>query len=245
MNSAEKITGDKIFKLINQLKKEKSILRLNILGTGYEGLSIVLGIKMINESPCLILDFPAGARESILNSQGKKTIIEFNDKDRILYTLRSIVERVSEDDICILVPNVVYRLQRRQYFRIISPIGTKVIINEGYKSYEFNMIDISEGGTLISQPAAFHDANLFFKGAQKPLLIIFYEGNAKRTIRVNKAEIKRIEKIPETSCINYGVQFIDCDKKEENTIRNFVFSRQRMLLQKKRFPDGDSLPDIR
>jgi len=230
MENPEEITGSKIPELLEQLKRERITIRFVVLGTGSEGLSIVLGTKVVDGKTCLIIDIPTGMRYWISQAQGMKAFIEFTDKDKVHYTLRSKIEGVTENYVCIRLPMVITRLQRRKFFRVSAPADTKAIINEKDGRYEFNVIDISEGGILISHPASFHDEDRFFKGALKTLIILYREEGIKQTIKVEKAEIKRIEKSWETGNYNYAFQFIECGKKEENDIRNLVFSCQRRIL---------------
>lgn len=239
MEAPESITGESMLKLIDRLKKEKTIIKLHILGTSNEGLSIVLGIETVNETPCLIIDFPTGTEDNIFQAQGKKAIIKFIDRERVHYNFRSVITGVSRQNVYILLPKVIYRLQRRKYFRTPPPIATKVIINEEGKRYEFDMLNISEGGALISHPSDAHDDSKFFKGALKTLVIVYNQDNNKQTIKVNKAEIIRIEKIWETRRYQYGIQFIDYGTQEENDIRNFIYSCQRRLLKSRYSPEDE------
>lgn len=233
MEAPEIITGENMLGLIDQLKKERIALKLNIAGSDNEGLSILLGIRQVNGNPCLIIDFPAGTGLDMLYAHGKKVNIEFIDKKKIHYSFRSIIEDVTPQNIYVLIPNVINRIQRRRFFRIPPPLGTKIIINERDRKFEFNVINISEGGALISHPADFHDEKIFFQSAQKSLVIVYNEDGNKHTIKVNKAEIKRINKVLETRRYNYAFHFIDCGRQEENDIRNFIYSCQRRFLEKK------------
>jgi len=241
MEDPEIITGKKMIELLDQLKSERITLNLRVFGTGNEGLSILLGRKPVNAKQCLILDFPAGARFDILYAEGNKVIVEFSDKNRIHYSLRSVIEGVSPRNIYILLPKEIQRIQRRRFFRIPPPSGTRVIINDDDGKFEFNIIDISEGGMLISHPASFHDERKFFQGARKTLIIVCREKGDIQTIKINKAEIKRIKKILETGCYNYAFQFIELGRKEENDIRNFVYSCQRRILEERQIQDEAEL----
>jgi c-di-GMP-binding flagellar brake protein YcgR len=241
MEDTEIITGSKMLDLLDQLKRERTTLNLYIPGTGYEGLSIMLGVERINGIPCINMDFPTGIGPGIFLTQGKKVIIEFIDKNKIHYHLRSIIEGVSRQSLDILLPDVVHRLQRRKFFRIPPPISTRIIINEKNRKYEFDVIDISEGGALISHPAAFHDDSKFFKGAFKSLIISYRKDDDMQTIKVDKAEIKRIIKAWRTGCYNYALQFVEHGKKEENDIRNFIYSYQRRLIRKRRIQEEEDM----
>lgn len=239
MEPPESITGERLLVLLDQLKRERITLHLTVPGTGNEGLSILLGTKTLNGKPCLILDFPAGAHYDILYAQGKKVIIEFSDKNKVHYSLRSVIESVSPRDMHILLPESMQRIQRRKFFRIPPPMGTRVVINDEDGKLEFNVVDISEGGVLVSHPSAFHDERKFFQNAQKSLDIVYREEGNTKTIKVNRAEIKRIKKMPDDGSYHYAFQFTDCGRREENEIRNFVYSCQRRFLKRKQIMEEE------
>jgi len=239
MEAPEIITGERMLGLVDQLKRERSALKLNIAGCDNEGLSILLGIAQFNGNPCLMLDFPAGVSLDTLFAHGKKVYIEFTDKKKINYNFRSTVAGVTPQNIYILMPKAINRLQRRRFFRIPPPLGTKIIINDEWGKFEFNVVNISEGGALISHPDAFHDERIFFQGAEKSLVIVCGEEGNAHTIKIRKAEIKRINKVPETHRYNYALHFIDCGTQEENKIRNFIYSCQRRFLEKRQILGED------
>jgi len=233
MENIERVTGDKILKIFDRLKKERTILKLNILGIGYEGLSIIIDVKGFNKPPYFLIDLPGGAQDNLLNARGKTVAIEFTGNDKVPCSLKSVIESVTEKNISIIFPGVITRLQRRKYFRIPAPLGTKAIIIEKDARYEFNVIDISEGGILISHPDCFHNGDKFFEGAVKPLLIVYNEGANEQRIAISKAQIKRIEKITDIGRVNYAFQFLDRGIKAENDIMNLIYSYQRRLLQRR------------
>jgi c-di-GMP-binding flagellar brake protein YcgR len=240
MEGPESITGDKIRELLGLLKMERTILKLIILGARNEWLSIVLEAEASNGIPCFVIDFPGGAGDDIMHSKGKKIIIEFTDKDRVHYRLRSVIESVSRQNIYVLMPEAIYRFQRRGYFRV-SPMGTKAIINDEEGRHEFDVVNISEGGVLISHPVALYNGREFFKGAMKPLLIVYKDGEDEQMIAINKAEIKRIIKRSEAGCYEYAFAFHDRGKEIEKDIRNFIYSCQRKILYRMKYTEEDQL----
>jgi c-di-GMP-binding flagellar brake protein YcgR len=227
MERPEEISGKKMLELIEQLKKDKIVLSVHILDTENEGLSIILGTKIVNDKQCLILDFPTGIGGMIFHAKDLKVAIEFADKNKIHYNLKSVIEDVTRQNLYVRLPRVIYRIQRRKFFRTESPLGLKMIIDEKSERYEFNVINISEGGALISHPAKLHNDIRFFKGAVKPVIIVCREDDHVQTIKIDKAEISRIKSVRETGNYNYALQFIECDKREEKDLRNLIYLCQR------------------
>jgi c-di-GMP-binding flagellar brake protein YcgR len=239
LESPESITGEKIPELLDRFKQERTTLKFNIPGAWNEWLSIIVEVGINNGTPCFVIDYPGGPSGDLLNSQGKKIIIEFTDKNRIHYRLRSVIESVSRQNIYILMPEAVHRLQRRGYFRVPSPIDTRVIIRDEYGSLDLEVVNISEGGVLACNPAASHKSVRFYKGAYKGISIIYKEDEERQGIEIKKAEIKRVVKRPETGCYEYAFMFLDRGRDTEKEIRKFIYSCQRKILYRKKYPEED------
>jgi hypothetical protein len=53
-------------------------------------------------------------------------LFDFVGKDKILYSFRTVVGRINGDDIWMEFPEFIERVQRRKFYRIAPPIGTKI-----------------------------------------------------------------------------------------------------------------------
>jgi c-di-GMP-binding flagellar brake protein YcgR len=233
----ESITGDQIPILFDRLKSERTILKLHLMGVRNDWLSIVIGIKTSNGTPCFVMDFPGGAGYELRGSQGKKVIIEFTDRNRVHYRLRSVIEMIEDQNLYALMPETVYRLQRRGYFRVPSPIDTRVIIRDEDGSLDLDVVNISERGLLASNPTASHRGVRFFKGAFKGLSIVYKENEDQERIEIKKAEIRRVAKRPEADCYEYAFLFLDRGRDMEKELRKFIYSCQRKILYRKKYPE--------
>ena len=59
----DRISGKRMLGVLNELARERTVLRLNALGTGYEGLTIATGVVREQNTSYLLVDYPAGFRE--------------------------------------------------------------------------------------------------------------------------------------------------------------------------------------
>ena len=58
MERVDKITGNRIYGLLEQARKKRIMLKMNILGTGHEGLTMVIGFNIKNnDERFFIIDF--------------------------------------------------------------------------------------------------------------------------------------------------------------------------------------------
>ena len=87
LQDSEKISGNKLVDVFRRLQKDRTILRLNLIGKGYEGLTIVTDIRADNGYPYLLIDYPGGSGKTIADSEGGRAFFEFSGEDNKLYGL--------------------------------------------------------------------------------------------------------------------------------------------------------------
>ena len=236
METPDRIIGKKINGIIDQLQKEKTILKLNILDIGYKGLSIVIGVDSDERNSFFLIDYPGGSRDILAKASGKVVFIEFNDLDNIQYSFRSVVEKVAKDSIWIRFPEGIDRKQRRRYFRIATPPGTRITFEMSGRRYELNVINLSEGGALTNQKASHHEEELFCRdGELRNIFLVRNEGDLRASICIKKTRIVRIKKNPETGRYSYGLQFLEMGIAEKEDIRKFIYKCQRRDLKSRSF----------
>ena len=88
MYSTELISGKKLLELFNQIEKEKTILRLYVLGKGFERLTIVTGFEKKNGQTYFLIDTPEGLHERIKEGEVYRLYFEFTDKNKIHKALK-------------------------------------------------------------------------------------------------------------------------------------------------------------
>ena len=236
MEAPDRLIGKKINGIIDQLQKEKTILKLNILDIGYKGLSIVIGVDRDDRNSFFLIDYPGGSRDMLSKASGKSVFFEFNDLDNIQYSFRSIVEKVAQDSIWIRFPEGIDRKQRRKYFRIATPPGTRITFDISGRRYDLNVINLSEGGALINQRSSRHEEALFCKdGEFRNISLVRNEGDLRTRISIKKAKIVRIKKNPEIGRYSYGLQFLEMGIAEKEGIREFIYKCQRRDLKSRSF----------
>ncbi|MBW2610123.1 MAG: PilZ domain-containing protein [Deltaproteobacteria bacterium] len=241
MQDTDRISGTRLFKVFDQLQKDRTILKLNILKTGYEGLTIVVGVDTSNGIPYFLVDTPGGSREIIRETGGGRAFFEYSGEDKLQYNFRSVIDKVIGDDIRLKFPEVIKRIQRRRHFRVAPPLGTKMVLNIDNKRYAFNVINFSQGGALINQDSQLHKKSIFYVGAYlRGIDLICKEDFASAEIGIKKAEIKRMEKNSATGKYQYAIQFQAIERKKEAELRIFTYNCQREVLKRRSFLSENS-----
>lgn len=234
MEDPDKITGTGVIHLVKQARRDRTLLKMSIPGTGYECLTIVTGTDNRNPSSAFFIDCPWDAKEIGKDVEGKRVHFEFSGQDRIRYSFRTYMEGIEAKNLRIRYPETVKRIQRRKSFRIMAPPGTMAEAAITGKRYYFHVANLSEGGALLNQKESFHDNRLLYAGSHiEDLLLENNEGPQRIRIKVRKADITRIEKESKTGRYSYAIRFVEMGRKEEEEIRGFIYMCQRQILKKR------------
>ena len=233
MDDSEKISGKRIFSILEKLKEKHTILNVHVMGTDFEGLSVIVDF-FDGDNPRFIIDYPGTHGSNPTMVKDKKCYIEFSGEDKIPCSFKATIDKISEKRIIFHCPEFIERTQRRRAFRIHVPSGTKMYYTHRNKLLEFDIIDISEGGLLAGIKAINHESLILFKGSKLDnLLISAALEDISVNIKVTSAEIVRVEHIKETARFKYGLRFIDINNEEMNSLKRFIYYCQRRLLKKR------------
>ncbi|MBU0699165.1 MAG: hypothetical protein KKE59_07060 [Proteobacteria bacterium] len=237
MEQAEIIRHKGRLKIFEQLQKDRTLVKLHVLGHQYERLTVVTGTRFNKNMPCFLVDCPSGFAQVIAGVENCRIHFEFIGNDNLQYAFRTTAKEIVRDEIWIRFPEVIQRFQRRKNFRISPPLGTKLYIGEDSARHEISVINVSRGGVL---------GNLFGFGKETQSATIFTVGNKLRNIelvfpseknilrvQVKEALVKRVGKNPETDQNTCALQFTDIKKSQEKILMGFIYRFQRDLLRRR------------
>ena len=239
MTGAEKIQGKKLVRLMEQVQREKIMLSMRLVGQNYERLTMVTRIPKDENASFFAIDPPRDFRNTVSKLGTWEIHFNFNGPDNLEYIFTTSGGKFYDNEIQINFPDYIERLQRRRYFRLSVPAGTKLFFESDQVQREINLINISMRGTL-GLLKTFNE-----KDQKKPILkkedylkdikIIFpsdTEDN-KREVNVNKTIIRRAEHDPQKNMDLYAFEFVSIDRDQERRLIQIIFNLQRLFLQKK------------
>jgi c-di-GMP-binding flagellar brake protein YcgR len=238
--SPDRIGGESLFTLFGRLKEERIPLQFTVFGKNYERLSLITGVKKGDSGSFVLIDSPPRLREDLPECEGLQVKVEFLDSDRIQYAFRSRIVRVSEQDIWLVLPEFVERIQRRRFFRIAPPMGTRVSFIRDGKPLEASVVNLSEGGALLSFGQYSREGLKLWAGEKLHKLHLRCFGErVSAEIRIGEAVIRRVEKDPLAPHPTCACQFLSMDSKDKNSLQVFIFQCQREMLQRRSFMEDD------
>ncbi|MBN2418901.1 MAG: PilZ domain-containing protein [Deltaproteobacteria bacterium] len=242
MKGLEFSKGEDRLGVIEELKNETTLLKMHITGKDFDRLTIITDILPQNTPPLFKIDLPDGFSERVSDIETLKMEFEFTGKENIRYAFRTVGGEILKDGIWIRFPESIERLQRRKFFRIRPPSGTKIFFEIDGKNLEFTVEDISLGGSLgvvafIGQRDR-RSVHLNVGDILKDIRLVFPSGGERFEVDVIKAIVNRIEKGLLKSKPIYALHFVEIEKKAEKFLTELLYRFQREFLRE-RLPVND------
>jgi len=239
MTGAEKIQGKKLIRLMEQVQRERIMLSMRLVGQNYERLTMITRIPKDKNVSFFAIDPPKDFRNTITKLDTWEIYFNFNGLDHLEHIFTTFGGKFSDNETRINLPDYIERLQRRRYFRLSVPTGTKLFFESDQAQREINLINISVRGTL-GLLKTFNEKDqkkpVFKKEDRlKNIKIIFPSDikDNKREVRVNKTIIRRAEHDLQKNMDLYAFEFTSIDKDQEKTLIQIIYDLQRLLLQRK------------
>ncbi len=239
MNDTEILYGRNLLRFFQELEKNKTVIKINLLGHDYERLTMVIGV-LNKESPYYFhIDYPKGFKRAVRNTSSWKIRFEFKGKDKLVYRFRTYGGYISGKDIFIPFPHHIERVQRRRFFRLETPLGARMVIPRYAHKYEFTLLNVSEGGALIGSGKGFSRRPVFQEGDfLRHMIVLFQSEGQQFRIAIEKGMVRRLEKDPLTYRYQYALQFMDLGQDERNDLKELIYLFQRDFLKKRQKVGG-------
>ena len=239
MDETDNIQGKTRFNIFEQLKEDKIFIQIRLLGKKYQRLTLVTDIKTKNNIPFFVIDYPEGFREAVEGVDVWKLLFAFNGADKLQYRFRTSHGQIFDNEIWLEFPDFIERMQRRKYFRLDAPIGTKIHLKVSSINREMDVINISLGGALGVFKRIKKETRkgpiLKMGETLRHIELEFSSEKEYRTVHIKKAVVVRIEKNPLKSLYRYAIKFIGVEKEDTKALTRRIYDLQRKYL-KKRIP---------
>ncbi|HDZ22905.1 MAG TPA: hypothetical protein ENH70_00015 [Desulfobacteraceae bacterium] len=239
IDDIEILYGKDLVRFFRELKKNKTVIRMNLLGHKYERLTMVIDVLHKSLPYHFLIDYPKGFKRAVRNATSWKMRFEFKGKDRLIYRFRTYGGYMSGRDIWVPFPRHIERVQRRRYFRLEAPLGARMVISKYAHKQEFTLLNISEGGALVGSGKGSSRQPIFQKGDFLRYMTLFFQSEGQQfSIPIGKAMVRRLDKDPLTYQYQYALQFMDLGQDERNDLKELIYLFQRDFLKKRQKVEG-------
>lgn len=234
-----KVKGQKLLDLFSELIAKKTIISMQIVGTGFERLTCVTGITREQKINCLLIDLPDGFKAAAAKSEQLCLRFNFNGPDRLEYFF------ATQDGVCdgntlkVPFPEFVDRLQRRRNFRLNAPPGALISFKINQIQGVVGMINISLGGAygaLLKHNVEGAKGSILRKNQCVLNLSLFFPADGSmpdQVINIRRSEIRRVERDKDRRLFKYAFEFMDIDKNEHKKLTRAIYHMQRQQLQRR------------
>jgi c-di-GMP-binding flagellar brake protein YcgR len=241
MENIEKIQGDAILQLFNELQQKKIPLQVKLINGDYEHLSHLKEIRKRLRTHYFLIEHNEGFQEATENLDDWRLSIEFTGKDGIMYAFQTQDSDVVRGMIWIKFPKAVYRYQRRSLFRLEAPHGTRLYFDVNDIRYKLLVINVSLGGTLgvlvsltkqmeqelkLKEPRVLENVELVFPSKG--------EAGDESIVNIKRCQIIRQERNPQTKKYECAMEFKEITETEQKKLTGLFYQWQRDYLRKRR-----------
>jgi c-di-GMP-binding flagellar brake protein YcgR len=223
--------GESILKTLQAMIEDRVVGKIEIPETKYSWVTIILDIKRIKGNSFLSIERIDGLESLLSKFPNREVSLEFMDKGGVPCRFRTRVVEYRPNDIWSELPKEIYRIQKRQYFRINAPPGAEITFKMGPAQKEKGEVkNLCEGGVAFFTEK---DLNLNAGDLINELYLNIPEGNEQLSFYVPQAMIRRMvsPSVHERRTL-YGSEFLGMSKEIKEKLMAYISQQQMVVIQK-------------
>ena len=225
---AEIISGAKVTELLRYLIDSRRMFKIQIPDTPYCWITLLSGIKKDEHSNSLLIDGVPGFKEALSLSKDREVRLEYMDPGGILCYFDARVGKIFPKMIWVECPEVIYRIQRRKFFRLKAQGGTEIVFRVAPEKEERAKVrDYSLGGLAFLTERPFP---LKMNDQLKDLCLRIPEEGNWLTVPIPLAVVRRIGSQP--GRFSYALEFLQMSDTTRERLTRHIFEKERLLLRK-------------
>jgi c-di-GMP-binding flagellar brake protein YcgR len=242
MEKVEEIQGAAVLDLIKKLADDDTPMKMRFINDEYERFVEIAQIRKRKKTYYFLVKDNDNFRVANDDLDDLRIRFEFADKDNINYAFETGSDQISRSKIWIKLPEIIYRYQRRKYFRLEAPHGTKLYFKINDTSFNLLVINVSLGGTLGAMVGLTKEMELAFQKNSVNMLefveLIFPSCDNDEDYRVNikQCKIRRQLVNPKTRKLECAIEFEQIAEDQQKQLKAIFYQWQRdYLKRRKRF----------
>lgn len=240
MEKVEKIQGDAVIELFNELADDGTPLKMQVINDTYEQFVDISEIREWKKTTYFLVNYNEKNRQTVNDKDDLKIRFEFADKDNINYAFETGSDLISHSDIWVRLPEIVYRYQRRKYFRLEAPNGTTLsfIIND--TCFSLLVVNISLGGTFGVMVSLTKEMELELQKKSSNVLELVeltFPSNGKdddSKVNIKQCKIKRQQINPQTRRLECAIEFEEIEEDQQKKLKMLFYQWQREYLKRRK-----------
>ncbi len=240
MAELDKVEGNKIDALFDQVIKKQVIVSMFMVGTDYERLTCITDTQQDSQGrQLLIIDMPEGFPSAAKKVTSLTLKFNFNGPDRVEHIFTTRGGSHSGNEIRVPFPEFVERVQRRKNFRMETPIGTRLLLKIEKTHAIISLINVSMGGAygvLVKHNVRALEGSLLRENQvihNLGILVPECDDWDEKVIIIERAIVRRIEHDRQKKLYKYAFEFTDIQPSEEHKLTKAIYDFQRKFLKRR------------
>lgn len=230
MQSYNTIESPNLFTVLKEVAEDQILMKVFVWGHAYERLTLITGLQNEAGSDLFRIDLPEGLEEILSLHPATKLNFEFTGRDRLPHKFESTIQKVSPKEITLFFPDVIYRYQARNDFRIDTPAKTELSMDIDGSRIRMSVENISLGGVfcnclnrskpLVESCPQCTDAKLLCTLNDQCI-----------EISINKIEMCRIQPLRRPKHFGVAYAFVELEAAAKKQLTRLIYDLQREFLQ--------------
>ncbi len=236
---AEIISGEKARELLRYLIDSRHLCKIRIPNTPYCWITLLSDIKKEEHSQSLLIDGVPGFGEALSHSKNREVTLEYMDRGGVLCYFNARVGKILPKMIWVECPGVIYRVQRRTFYRLKAPGGTEIffpIAPDKEERAEVRDYSLAGVAFLTRRPLPLKTGDQI-----KDLSLKIPEDKDRLIIPIPLAVVRRVDSQAQPGAFLYALEFLQMLDTTRKRLARHIFEKQRLLLRK--FGKNLSLPN--
>jgi len=239
MADGSTVEGKRSEGLFRQLIRANTLITLRIRGVeGYQRLTMITDIRTNKGNRSFAIDPPAQFKEKVGALPDWNIHFKFTGPDKIEYSFSTRGGQIEGKEIWIPFPNAIERIQRRKYFRIDTPPGTRIKLLVKKISRQADILNISQGGLLcvlvrLKKEIKTDPVLKIGDHLSNITLSCPNEEEPEDIVPIRSAIIRRVEVDSKHYRHRYALEFLDMTFSEQSDLTRIIYRLQREFLRKR------------
>lgn len=229
---AEIIDGEKLTSLLRYLIDSRHLCKIMIPNSSFCWITLLSGIQKEGSSNSLLIDGVPGFEQALSQSKAREVVLEYIDSGRVLCRFNSRVLKTALNPKMIWVecPEVIYRVQRRTFFRLIAPGGSEITFRiSSEKEERAEVLDYSLGGVAILVP---RPLTLKTNDQLRDLTLRIPEEKDWFTIPIPLGVVRRVDSLIHPGSLLCGLEFFQMTQSARKKLARYISEKERLLIRK-------------
>lgn len=226
----ENIRGKDVLNLIDQVRRDKTLVNMRLLENDVEILTVIDGIQTSRNGQIFAVDVPEDLKKGLDAIDYWTLEFEFMDSKKVPCEFTASTSEILGDKIWVMFPDVIFREQKRGHFRIEAPLRARLCFKKDNVHHLMNVGDISMGGLLITLRAGARESQILSVGEELRGIELICSAES---VKIKEAVVVWMDEGILAPSFHFGIQFTDIHGNERRVLKEILCELQREFLARR------------